>query len=487
MLSELGGAVRIPTYDRRSLTRSVVHIGVGGFHRAHQAVYFDELAQRGISTDWGVVGVGLRNRQIKDALDPQDCLFTVVERDNDGDSPRVVGSLCEVQFAPDDPEAVVRLLSRPTTRLVTLTITGDGYNVDLQTGAFDADADGIERDVENLGRPATASALLVAALRRRRRKGIAPFTVLSCDNVPRNGAVARESVVGFARLVDEELADWIDEHVAFPSSMVDRITPTTTDGDRRLLLEEHGIHDRWPVMTEPFSQWIVEDDFCNARPPLEEVGVQFVPDVAPYQLTKTRLLNAGHSALGYLGSLAGHERTDEAMNDQALKLFLADFMSHDVAPLLPDAPGIEIPSYKRTLLRRFANPKIGDPLARLCGRGSTKMPSYLLPSIVEAASQGRPHPRLTVAVAAWFRYLRGTDCVGREVEVRDALKDELQPLARMGGTDPRPLLSRRNLFGDLSQNEPFVKSVERALVSLDYGGVTPTVTAELTAEIERAA
>src|SRR3954452_1759912 len=454
-LPRLDARVRVPTYDRGAVKRSVVHIGVGGFHRAHQAMYFEELAEQRISQEWGVTGVNLCRRGMKQALDPQDCLFTVVQRDEAGDQPRVVGALSSCLFAGDDPEAVIALLADDATRLVTLTVTGDGYTDDL-------------------ARP------LVAALDRRRRARIAPFTVLSCDNVPYNGRIARDCVTAYARTLDEDLADWIDRHVSFPSSMVDRIVPATTDEDRALLVDEFGYEDNWPGMTEPFTQWIVEDDFCNGRPPLDEVGVQFVPDVTPYQITKTRMLNAAHSALGYLGSLSGHVRTDQAMRDVLLKIYLADFMSHDVAPLLPSAPGIDIPTYKRTLLHRFSNPKIGDQLARLCGRGSTKVPSYLLPSIHESVKRDRPHPYLTLAVAAWFRYLRGTDCAGRPIEVRDELKPQLQPLAIAGGSDATALLSQRAIFGDLGQNERFASSVSTALSSIDRFGVAETVTRQLT-------
>jgi mannitol-1-phosphate/altronate dehydrogenase len=476
------GDLQVPSYDRRALVPSVVHLGVGGFHRSHQAMYFDALAERGVSRGWGVVGVSLRRPAMRDALVPQDCLFTVVERDAHRDAARVVGSMGHCLFAPEDPEAVLGVLTDPRTRLVTLTVTGNGYNVDPATGEFDVTDPAVAAELERPGQPTTAYGYLVEALARRRRANHAPFTVLSCDNVPFNGRVARSAVVSFARLRDELLAEWIDRRAAFPNSMVDRITPETTPDHRRLVLDEFEVRDRSPVVTEPFSQWIVEDDFCHGRPPLEEVGVQFVGDVTAYQAMKTRLLNAGHSAIGYLGALHGLTHTDEALREPVLRGYLAELMEREVAPLLAPAAGIDFAAYQRMLLHRFSNPKIRDPLARLCGRGSTKMPAYLLPSIREARLRGRPHALLTLAVAGWFRYLRGTDCSGRPVEIKDAMGDELQALAVEGGSDPRPLLAKRGVFGELSDDRAFAASVQRALASLERDGVKGAVAAELRRE-----
>jgi fructuronate reductase/mannitol 2-dehydrogenase len=479
--------VRVPTYDRGALRPGVVHLGVGGFHRSHQATYFDDLAEGGVTTDWGIVGVGMRRPRMKEALEPQDCLYTVVERDEGGSSARIVGVMPRYLCAPQEPEAVLAALTDRQTRVVMLTVTGDGYHVNADTGELDADGEAVRADLDNPSRPTTPTGYIVEALARRRAAGVPPFTVMSCDNIPRNGDVARTALVGFGTLRDELLGRWIEKMVACPSSMVDRITPETTDADRAAIRREFGVDDRWPVVTEPFRQWIVEDEFCDVRPPLEEAGVQFVGDVGPYQLMKTRLLNASHSAIGYLGALAGHERTDDAMADPVLCAYVTDLMAKEVAPLLPATPGVDHGEYRRTLLRRFANPSIGDPLARLCGRGSTKMPAYLLPSIADAQKRGRSHPLLTLAVAAWLRYLRGTDCEGRPIEIKDAFKDELQRLAREGGADPRPMLGRRDIFGDLGLNQDFVAAVGRDLVTLDRHGVHAAVAGRLGARVARAA
>jgi fructuronate reductase/mannitol 2-dehydrogenase len=467
--------VDIPTYDRDALLPSVVHISVGGFSRAHQLLYFDELAQRRISNDWGVVGVGLHSREMRDALAPQNYLYVVVERDARGDRARVVGSLTGYLFAPEDPEAVLARLADAGTRLVTLTITGNGYRIDPQTGRFDPDDAEVQRDLRHPRRPGGALGYLVEALDRRRRSGVPPFTVLSCDNMPHNGMATRTAVVGFARLRDEVLARWIADTVAFPSSMVDRITPQTTADERVAVATVFGVRDRWPVITEPFSQWVVEDNFCNVRPPLDHVGVRYVSDVAPYELMKTRLLNASHCALGYLGHLAGYLHTHEVVADPVFRAYTARLMDEEISPLLPVVAGVDLADYRFTLLERFANPAIGDRLERLCGRGSTKMPSYLLPSLRRAVQEGRPYALLALAVAGWFRYLQRVDHAGDPVEIHDLRGPELQALALAGGQDPRPLLAERSVFGDLGRDRGFVEVLAEALRRFERDGVRATV------------
>ncbi|MEH1100508.1 mannitol dehydrogenase family protein [Micromonospora sp. CPCC 205561] len=464
--------VDVPTYDRSALTPAVVHLGVGGFHRAHQAVYLDELARLG-ETGWGETGVSLHSPKMRDALVPQGCLYTVVERDRGGDRARVVGSLLDCRYAPDDPRAVLDRLADPRTRVVTLTITGGGYPVD-DDGTFQADDPVVRADLADPTSPTGAFGYLVEALRRRRRAGLPAFTVLSCDNVPENGDATRASVLGYARLRDAALADWIEANATFPASMVDRITPETDERFRQLLIDRYGLRDNWPVVTEPFTQWVVEDRFCNGRPPLERVGVQFVEDVAPYKLMKTRLLNAAHSALGYLGSLSGGYRTtSDVMDNPVFADYLTVLMREEIARQLPAVPGVDVEDYQRTLLNRFANPRISDQLSRLCGRGSTKMPAYLIPSLVAARREGRPTALLTLAVAGWFCYLRGYDLNGDPLEVRDARRDELQPLA--AHADPRPLLSERSIFGELGDDPEFVTALDAALRDLESYGPAATI------------
>lgn len=445
----------MPSYDRSALRAGVVHIGVGGFHRSHQAVYFDRLAGMGVSEEWGIVGVGVRSGGCRDELLRQDCLYSVLERAPEGDRVRVVGSLLDYLFAPQEPARALAALSSPQTKVAGLTVTGDGYGID-----------------------GPVARLLVEALRLRREAGTAPFTVLSCDNLPKNGAGARHAVVSCARLRDEGLADWIEENVTFPSTVVDRITPVTEDHHRGLLEREHGIRDRAPVVSEDFAQWIVEDDFCNERPPLEEVGVHFVADVTPYELHKKRLLNGTHSALGYLGHLCGHDRIDEAIANPLVHDYAESLMG-EVAPLLPDVLGVDVDAYRETLLERFGNPRIGDRLQRLCARGSTKMPAYLLPSLQEAVAEGLPHEALTLGLAAWFRYLTGVDFAGRQIEVEDAMWQTLRPLAEAAPADPRPLLEVRDVFGPLAEDAAFVDRLTETIRLLDARGPAAAVEARL--------
>lgn len=480
----LAAKVTIPAYDRTSLAPGIVHIGVGGFHRAHQGVFLDEVAQQQISFDWGVIGVGLRSGKGRQELLSQDCLYAVLERAPDRDAVRVVGVLRDYLYGPENRAAVLAVLSRPATRIVSLTVTGDGYGVDT-AGRLDLDDPSVARDLAQPLQPASVLGYLVESLRRRRDAGIAPFTVLSCDNIPRNGATARNAVVSFAALRDESLADWIEANVAFPASVVDRITPGTTAEHRRLLAEEFGVRDRGPVVSEDYLQWVIEDEFCNGRPPLEKVGAQFVTDITPYELNKKRLLNGSHCALGYLGYLCGHERIDEAIADPLLARYAEALMDEEVGPLLPRMLGLDLAGYKRTLLTRFANPRIGDRLQRLCGRGSTKMPAYLLPSLTEAIEQGRPHDKLTLAVAAWIRYLRGVDFDGNRIVVEDDLKATLQPLAR--AADVRSLLQVRSVFGALGDDEAFVGKLEEALRGLDRRGPAAAIEACLADRLALAA
>jgi mannitol 2-dehydrogenase len=445
--SRLFPDVSVPSYDRTALRAGVVHIGVGGFHRSHQAVYLDRLADEGVSTEWGILGIGVRSGGGRVEMLRQNCLYSVLERSPEGDRARVVGSILDYLHAPREPGRALAALTSSETKVVSLTITGDGYGVEAPVPRF-----------------------LAEALRLRREAGVAPFTVLSCDNLPENGATARQAVAAYARNRDEDrFADWVETEVAFPATVVDRITPVTEGDHRRVLERDFGIHDRCPVVSEDFTQWIVEDDFSDGRPPLEEVGVQFVPDVRPYELHKKRLLNGTHSALGYLGHLSGHDRIDGAVADPLVRGFAESLMG-EVAPLLPDVLGLDVDSYRETLLERFGNPRIGDRLRRLCGRGSTKMPAYLLPSLEEAVAQELPHETLTLALAAWIRYLTGTDFEGGEIEVEDARWEELRPLARRAAADPRPLLEVRDVFGSLADDERFVERLTRTIRLLDARG-----------------
>ncbi len=472
MLSLHAKALTLPTYDRSIITPGIVHIGVGGFHRAHQAVYLDDLAAKGVSSSWGVVGVGMRNRQMKDALLAQDCLYTVVERSADREIGRVIGSMCHYLFAPEESRQVIAALADERTRIVSLTITGDGYHLRSDTTEFDEQAPDVTADLAGSNQSfSTVWAYLAEALDQRRREGRPPFSVMSCDNVADNGRAARTALVSFAALRDASLARWIEQNVAFPATMVDRITPKTTAHDRNGIEQAFGVADRWPVVTESFSQWVMEDTFCAGRPALEEVGVELVSDVAPHKLVKSRLLNGSHCALGYLGLLAGYQKSHQAMRDPVIYQYVEQLMREEVAALLPAVAGLDIQQYQETLLERLANPHVSDQLSRLAARGSTKMPSYLLPSLVEARAQGRPHALLTLALAAWMRYLRGYDFTGRPLRIEDPRAQQLTTIAKVAQNNPQPLLDGFDIFAELRGDRQFAERLGRSMRDLDRLGV----------------
>jgi len=471
-LASLPAAIPGPTYDRAAVAHSIVHIGVGGFFRAHQAVYLDRLLHQGDSAEWGYVGVGLlpQDSAIRDALLAQDCLYTVIERSAAGDAPRVIGSLLDFLYAPDDPEAVLEKMAAPGTRIVALTITEGGYYVNQGTGEFDAFHPDIVHDLAHPHAPRCSFGYLAEALDRRRVRGLAPFTVMSCDNLQHNGDVARAMLLAFAQLRNPDLAAWLAEQGAFPNSMVDRITPATTNDHRVLLRDAFGLDDAWPVMTEPFMQWVIEDRFTSGRPAWEQVGAQITHDVLPYEKMKLRLLNAGHQAICYLGMLLGYQYAHEALADPAIRQLLIEMMDTEVTPLLTPPEGIDLAAYKRTLVERFANPAIRDQLSRIGTEGSARIPKFVLPSIREQLAQNGPMALLNFTVACWFRYLQGTADDGTAMPLNDPYADRLREHALRGGADPAALLSLREFFGELPDQPLFVADVADALMRLYRDG-----------------
>jgi mannitol 2-dehydrogenase len=474
-LASLDPAVARPGYDRSRVTPGIVHLGVGGFHRAHQAMYADRLLEQGGDPSWGICGVGVLpvDERMRDAMRAQDCLYTLVVKHPDGSlEPRVVGSIVEYLLAPDDPEAVVARMADERTRIVSLTITEGGYNFSPVTGEFDAADPGVRHDLQPGAAPRTAFGLVTEALDRRRRNGQPPFTVLSCDNIQGNGDAARRSFAAFARLRDPELGRWVQEQVRFPNSMVDRITPVTTDEDRAELARRFGVEDRWPVVCEPFTQWVVEDDFPLGRPRFEDVGVQFVEDVEPYELMKLRLLNASHQALCYFGYLAGYRLVHEVAQEALFQRFLLGYMAEEGTPTLRPVPGIDLADYQRTLIERFSNAAVRDTVARLCAESSDRIPKWLLPVIRAQLAAGGPIHRATAVVASWARYAEGVDEEGQPILVVDRLAPELRDLARQGGT---AFIENRALFGDLAEDERFRTAYLDSLDSLHEIGARRTL------------
>ena len=473
-------SIPVPSYDRSQVTVGIVHFGVGGFHRAHQAMYVDQLMEQGKALDWGICGVGVMSfdLKMKEAMHAQDCLYTLVEKAPDGSwEPRVIGSIVQYLYAPDDPEAVIEKIADPATRIVSLTVTEGGYNFHPVTGEFDDTNPAVKADLAPGAVPATTFGLITEALVRRRSRGIEPFTVMSCDNIQGNGHMAQEVFTAFARLLDPELGEWVAGNVQFPNSMVDRITPVTTDEDRAQISERFGVEDAWPVVCEPFTQWALEDKFSLGRPPFEDVGVQVVPDVVPYELMKLRLLNASHQALCYFGYLAGYRLVHEVAQDQLFANFLLDYMNREATPTLAPVPGVDLDAYKLQLIERFSNAGVRDTVARLCARSSERIPTWLVPVIRENLAAGRDVTLSAAVVASWARYAEGVDEQGESIEIVDELADTVQRLAAQQRDDPLAFVKNRELFGDLAGEPDFTEPYLNALNSLHTKGSRSTLEA----------
>ncbi len=472
--------VPTPSYDRDAATVGIVHFGFGNFHRSHQAMYVDRLMESGVGLDWGICGVGIlpQDAHMRDVMRDQDCLFTLVLRHPDGSlEPRVVGSVLDYLFAPDDPEAVWARLTDPAVRIVSLTVTEGGYLKNPATGKFDPEHASVRHDLADPAHPETAFMYIVEGLRRRRAAGLAPFTVLSCDNLQGNGHIAQQTIVSLARLIDEDLAEWIDREVRFPNCMVDRITPATTDDDRDAVLREFGIEDAWPVPGEPFTQWIVEDEFPTGRPALEQVDVQFVEDVKPYELMKLRLLNASHQAIAYFGAPLGYVLVDEAMADTSISDYLMAYMTREAAPTLGDLPGIDLDDYMRTLIERFSNPRMSDTLVRLATDGSNRMATFTLPAIRENLAAGRTVPLGAAMVAAWAAYweLIGRGELPDSQVPEDVLAETMIAAALAEEQNPTAFIEIGALFSDLADDEVFRRSYLQARATLKDRGVRATL------------
>jgi mannitol 2-dehydrogenase len=477
-LTQLNAAVAVPRYDRRDVTTGIVHIGVGNFHRSHQAMYLDTLMNSGAALDWGICGIGLQpsNVRMRDALAAQDGLYTLVIRHADGTwDARVIGSITEYLFAPDDPEAAIEKMAAPTTRIVSLTVTEGGYSLDAVTGEFNASDESVMADLRPGAAPRTMFGLVTEALARRRARGIPAFTIVSCDNIQGNGHVSQRAFTAFARLREPALAEWITAHVRFPNCMVDRITPKTTDEDRAELSRRFGLDDQWPVLCEPFTQWMLEDDFADGRPPLEDVGVQIVPDVEPYELMKLRLLNASHQALCHPGRQVGYRFVHEVTTDPLFARFLLDYMTQEAIPTLRPVPGVDLLGYANQLIERFSNPEVRDTVARLCANASDCIPKFLLPVIRQQLADGGPVTRSTAVVASWARDAEGTDESGAPHELDDDLAPQLQAAARRQRGDLTAFLDdNRAVFGELADDPRFTAVYRSILSSLFDRGVRKT-------------
>ncbi|BBY02408.1 mannitol dehydrogenase family protein [Mycobacterium seoulense] len=447
-----------PKYDRGSVRVGIAHIGAGHFHRAHQAAYINLLLQQGLAHEWGICGVGVMPADwtMRDVLNDQDGLYTLIlENPNGSRDAQVIGSIIDYRYAPDDPESALEVLAAASTRIISLTITEGGYR----------DPDG------------PAFALITEALRRRRDRGVPAPTVVSCDNIENNGDAARRTVLASADRRDPALAEWVAEHARFPSSMVDRITPATTLEMAAEVRRDFGVDDRWPVVAEPFTAWVIEDDFADGRPPLEQAGVLMVGDVRPYELMKLRLLNAGHQCLAYFAHLCGFHFVHEAARDPLFAEFLLSYFDTEAVPTLPPVPGIDLHNYGRTLVERFANPAVRDTVARLCAYSSDRIPKWLFPVICDNLAGGGPVQLAAAAAASWARYAEGIDEWGNPYEVVDQLADSLIPIARSQYQNPTAFIEVTAVFCDLAHQPRFVEAYCWALDSLHSKGARATLEA----------
>jgi len=466
-LGQARPGTRTPGYDRGALRTGIVHLGLGAFVRAHVATYTDDLLaiEHG---DWGIIGVSLRRPEQRDRLAPQNGLYTALQRDGDGVAARIVGCLRTTLVAPDDPAFLVATMADTACRIVSLTVTEKGYCHDPATGRLDSEHPDIRHDLAHPAAPRSAIGLIVAALRRRRGAGLGPFSVLCCDNLPNNGGLLAGLTRDFAALQDDGLAGWIERDGAFPSTMIDRIVPATTEVDIGAAAEATGLYDAAPVSHEPFRQWVIEDRFVDGvRPAWEKVGAQLVGDVAPYEHMKLRLLNGAHSALAYLGYLAGHATIAEAVADDALRRYVDALWRDEIIPVVPAPAGVNLGDYAAELRTRFANPAIRHRTWQIAMDGSQKLPQRLLATIRERLALKLPYPCLALAVAAWIVYVGGVDEAGAPIDVRDPLAGSLQACLAAAGPDPArrvaAILETRAVFGDaLPHDAAFMRAVTDA-------------------------
>lgn len=470
----------VPHYGRADLTPGIVHFGVGNFHRAHQAVYLDALFNLGEGHDWALIGAGVRetDEAMRQKLSAQDWLTTVVEQEAESSSARITGVMIDY-LKPGDSAAVIAKLADPAIRIVSLTITEGGYYIDPASQTFDPGHPDIVYDVAHFDAPKTAFGLILAGLVARKKAGLQPFTVMSCDNIPGNGHVTENAVAGLAALIDPALAAWVKSSVAFPNGMVDRITPATSDREKKLLADNFGIDDAWPVFCENFKQWVLEDNFPAGRPALEKVGVQFVSDVAPYEHMKIRILNGGHATIAYPAGLMDIHFVHEAMENPLVAAFLKKVETEEIIPVVPPVPDTDLNDYFKLCEKRFANPKIGDTIRRLCLDGSNRQPKFIIPTALDRVNENSLLTGLALVSALWCRYCYGTTDSGTLIEPNDPNWDRLTTQAQKARENPVAWLEMSDIYGDLAKVPSFIAAFTKCLNSLWSKGTKPTLEAYL--------
>ncbi|WP_372744679.1 mannitol dehydrogenase family protein [Lutibacter sp.] len=473
-LAEIANRITCPTYNRSAIKTGIVHVGIGGFHRAHEAFYTDELLQNESNTDWGICGVALLDfdTKIYNTLKEQDGLYTLIVKELDGTlTKRVIGSIVEYLFAPENPVKVIEKMASTDVKIITLTITEGGYNYSEAIGGFDFDNPLIQHDLENSQAPKTIFGYLTQALKLRQERGLQGVTIQSCDNIQGNGHMTKKMLLSYVQKAAPQLVSWIEKNVSFPNSMVDRITPATSPIDISNLLKTSGIDDAWPVVCEPFKQWVIEDDFIAGRPAWENVGAQFVEDVVPFELMKLGLLNAGHSVLGILGDLIGYATIDESVNNKEVRAFLTNYMNIEVTPILEGLEGVDLDAYKQSLLQRFGNIYIKDQIDRICSESSAKFPIFILPTVNAQLKRNGSVEFASFVVAAWAIYSLGKNENGQPLLIKDAMKAILNEKAIAAQENPALFLEIATVFGKLKDSEKFVNAYTKAYKNIVKYGV----------------
>lgn len=468
--------VQMPAYDRSKLTPGIVHIGLGNFHRAHMAVYLDDLFGMGLNHDWAILGAGVRegDARMREALKAQECLSTVIELDPAGKSARRVGAMIDFLPVEADNASLIAAMARPEIRIVSLTVTEGGYFINPATGQFDPSHPEIVADSDNPHR--TAFGAIIAALKARRAAGVAPFTVMSCDNLPGNGHVTKAAVVGLAGIKDPALADWIAANVAFPNGMVDRITPATGPRERAMAAAFGLGDDPVPVTCEPFRQWVLEDNFPAGRPAWEKVGVTLTPHVHNFEMMKIRILNGGHATIAYPGGLMEIEYVHEAMANPLIKGLLDKVERDEIIPYVPPVPDTNLGDYYRLIVDRFSNPEVADTERRLCLDGSNRQPKFIVPSIRDALAAGGSVEGLALVSAMWCRYCYGETDSATHIPPNDPDWDALVARSKAAKSRPAAWLEMTTVYGDLGQDARFAGAFGRWLNRLWAVGTRQTLT-----------